>query len=158
MTNNEQVPCSKHSVRRVILLFLLALALACLVPLFYLLCRPPLLRTHDRSVFYSIADVPHEDAEVFQPLFLRGFYYVRLPALTGQRYEWFLVNYNSQRVQRPYWPEPGIFGLFQIHGDQVFGLDLTQQKMEDTWRLSFTHDHVEFSNDTIHVRVTQNGA
>lgn len=151
--NAEQRPHRKHSALRGILLLLLALT--CLVALRYFNLAPPLLRSYDRHVSYSIFGESHSDAELFQPLFMRGLYYTRLPALSGQRYEWFLVNYSNQRVQRPHWPRPSAFGFLHIHRDQAFGIDLLQPKMEDTWRLSFAPEQVEFSNDTIHVRVTK---
>jgi hypothetical protein len=117
--------------------------------------RRPLLPSRQFVATYSIDGFVHKDAEIFTPLFMRRLYYIRLPALAGTRYEFFLADFRRHVVSKPHRPRMTPLGFRTIHSDQPFGIDLLFPKIEDTWTVSFDSSGVAFSNNTIDVKLTK---
>lgn len=84
--------------------------------------------------------------------------YVRLPVLADTRYLWFLVDLRRGFVSSPLSLYHHSYGFDYIHSDQAFGVRLTDAKIEDHWTVSFQPDVVTFSNESIHVTVTEPSA
>lgn len=112
---------------------------------------PPLHKSSDYSVTYSISGRSYSDAQLFRPVGIQSRYYISIPSPSLPRYHWFVVDFTYKIAALPLFGVTCPCGSPCVHRDQALGVFLTDAKTEDHWKVSFTTNGVEFSNGTMSV-------
>ena len=116
---------------------------------------PPLRKSSDYSVTYSVSGKSYSDGQLFRPFGIPSRYYISIPTPSAPRYHWFVVDFSLRVAAHPQFGVTCPCGSPCIHRDQPLGLFLTDAKTEDHWRVCFTSDGVQFSNGTMSVSLTK---
>lgn len=124
-------------------------AVALILGLFF---AQPLLPSGGYEVAATLEGRPIK-AELLRPVIIPGLYFVHLPEAQPHRYHWFGVDFTRKSVFNS-GPYTGWWGIRYIHTDQAKGLNLTSGKIEDSWKVSFPSNGVQFSNASLIVTLT----
>ena len=116
---------------------------------------PPLRKSSDYSVTYSVSGKSYSDGQLFRPFGIPSRYYISIPTPSAPLYHWFVVDFSLRVAAHPQFGVTCPCGSPCVHRDQSLGLLLTDAKTEDHWRVSFTSDGVQFSNGTMSVSLTK---
>ena len=135
---------------------ILLVVIVAVVALWLLWYAPPLQKSSDYSVTYSVSGKSYSDAQLFRPIGIPSRYYISIPTPSAPRYHWFVVDFSLHVAAHPLFGVTCPCGSPCIHRDQPLGLFLTDAKTEDHWRVCFTSDGVQFSNGTMSVTLSKN--
>ena len=130
-------------------------AVVAAIALWLLWYAPPLRKSSDYSVTYSVSGKTYSDAQLFRPIGIPSRYYISIPSNSAPNYPWFAVDFPLGIVALPGFGVTCPCGSPCVHRDQPVGVLLTDGKVEDHWRVSFTSDGVHFSNGTMSVSLTK---
>jgi len=129
------------------------LAACALLLLWY---APPLRKSSDYSVAYTVSGRSFSNAQLFRPVGIQSRYYISIPSPSVGYYRWFVVDFAYKIAAHPMFGVTCLFGSPCVHRDQSIGLPLTDAKTEDHWKVSFNTSGVEFSNGTMSVSLVRN--
>lgn len=140
----------KRTFKRIALMVTLLGVVALILSLFFI---RPLLPSSAYTVT-AVLDGHPIKAELFHFPFKSGLYYVYLPEAQPNRYRWFGVAFSRKSVFSS-GPYSGWWGIRYMHTDQANGgVNLTNSKIEDHWKVSFPSAGVQFSNASLTVTLT----
>ena len=115
--------------------------------------RRPFIRTDDYSaaVWHSGMETK---AEVYKAAFMKDVYYLKIQGNDRERYSWIVFHPARKAVMSPVGLYHSMLGYAYTHSDQGFGIDLTDAKLEDDWRVVFTEAGIHMANTTLRVEIT----
>ncbi len=156
-------PADLHRQRRIFrLLHRLDLLIGLLVILAILLGAsiwrtPPLIPAHDFHATATCAGQPLPPPAVYKLLGLPQRFYIRLPEIIDNRYQWFSVDMRQETVTLlPHDPATATwFNLPAIRRTDRLGLDLEFRTLAGLeWTIAFTPDRVSFTNGRLTLTLT----
>ncbi|HOM59343.1 MAG TPA: hypothetical protein P5026_13800 [Kiritimatiellia bacterium] len=116
--------------------------------------QPPLVQARFPYVSYVFYGQRYEDATLFRPLAMPTRYYVALPELLADRYQWFAVDRRREVVALTEAPRHRVLGRPAIRRSDPLGLDLEFRKLDGSeWQIAFLDDAIVFSNALLTVRL-----
>ena len=113
----------------------------------------PLLPSDDYLVTATVDGSP-VDAKLLKP-FPFGSYYIHLDTRSPRQLDWFGVAFSRKSAFCPVGIYTSKLGFNYMHVDQDKGVNLTDGKMEDNWRVDFTATGVTFQNTSTSVSLTR---
>ena len=130
------------------------IALVFMVVAVFIWFKPLLLRSQFPYVSYSVNGVWKYDAQLYRPLAMPTRYYIGLPEVVAQHYQWFAVDRRSEIVALATKPDSSVFGGQAIRRGDPLGVDLEFRKIGDSeWQIAFLPEAIVFSNAVLCVRL-----
>jgi hypothetical protein len=145
--------------KRILVLVVFAVSVIAAIWLYLLWYAPPLRRTKNFRISYSITGQIHSDAEVFQPFGVPSRCYILIPSPpVPDYYHWFVVDFSRRLVALPSFGVTCPCGSPCMHRDQEIGIvipDMQKKIGDDIWQVSVDSNGANFSDGNLSVTLTK---
>lgn len=132
-------------------------AVAVIVVAVALWFQPPLYQTDHPYISYLYGNKIFKDAKLYRPVAMPTRYYVELPHILADRYQWFAIDRRREVVAVAEAPKHRMAGQKAIRRSDPLGLDLEFRKLDRSeWQIHFFDDAIVFSNAVLCVRLDIN--
>jgi hypothetical protein len=116
--------------------------------------RRPFIPSDDFSATASV-DGEAVEVSVFKPMYMEDVYYLHLDDGSDGRYSWLVFSPHRQSAADPIGVYHSWLGYTYTHADQASGVNLTDAKLEDDWKVVFDGDRIDLSNSKYQVEITR---
>lgn len=118
--------------------------------------RRPLITSNSWKGSYTDSGGVVHPVRIYTMLWRPSFVFVSLPEAQISRYRWFSIDTQRHKVAAP--NGPGYTPYLYYNQDMPLGIMLDFPKIEDHWTVEWVDRGVHFSNGSLSVHVSHQGA
>lgn len=116
--------------------------------------QPPLLQVDHPFVSYLFEGKRFDDAKLYRPVAMPTRFYVELPHVLADRYQWFAIDRRREVAALAEEPARHLAGKRAIRRSDPLGLDLEFRKLDHSeWQVHFLDESIIFSNAVLCIRL-----